>query len=1134
MRGHFSAIFCGLSLGLMAVLVGSAMGQEQGLELVWRSGEKLTGRVTGAGAGTLSFQPQLAGLPGLFPEPAELRLERLEELRVMGEEAAPRTETFWLRLRDGGRLLVDVVALEDGWLKVKSGLLGAVAEIRLADVAFLERARGDGVLFFGEGPGLKWSESPRVEEATAEGQADPFAAPPAAPAALRVRRVNRSRNVNGSEPGQVLRLWQRLPEGGLRTVSWSSSLSAPLPAEVAAALPEKMKLDLRLRAETAPRFSFKLLTKGAELRVETWEDRLVLREGSRYQAAAQVLKADTQELRLSVLWDSSTHEVRLLSGAGEVIAQLPAAPAGGAGKKKVQGQEASRGSVPVEIPGGVGVALENLGTDLTLEAVSLMRWDGSPPQAEPVGSPFARRQDGRVVAGRWVALQAGELVFEGGGEGGAVRVPLAEIHRIEPGPAKAPPPAPVGAAVMAEIFSRDEEWLRGEFTGMQASPDAAGGSWQVRLKQVCFREPCGVLLNPLRSLVWPGETAGQAEGANGAGFTERLQVGTEWVRGRAVAAGEVLPRWLFDGAVSAVPLNPAQVSVIERDPKAMPPALEHLQEGMAFLALKRGDLLPARVDGMSREGLAFAAPGVLPITMARAEALGVLIPGKPILTEGFRDAGWRQLRGEASLFEGEVREEIRLNPGQALGHPAMMAGDGLDFVLKEAEADAGMNGVASLRLTLFARQLETNEANLRLLVAFVGEEIYCGDETGDGQMRHQGQAVRAGAEVNVQVRALADRLLVRVNGHEVVNIPIPAEARQGSGLILEPAELWGNPAQAIRVAGFAARKSAHQGRVPQVNEESRRQVLTLPRSRNEEWPEQILIAPTGDLLRGTVQSWTEQDMELRWGLDTWRVPRERLAAVVLLDPPVDAVAAPKAADSAAAKAVPAVPTKVAAHWLLLANGGRLGLQLTRWAEDGVVGLHPLLGRVVVPVAAVRSVWANTVPAEAEAQRAMTGWQMTRAAPPQIPETAGAESPQVGTEGKNFTLPLLEGGDFVLEKQRGKVVVLDFWASWCAPCLKALPETMEALKGLPSDQVLLIGVNQGEPAPQVRTFLTTRRWNLATVLDVDQAVGKQFGVESIPHTVVIGPDGKVALVKTGYSETAAGEIAAKVRELLKAE
>jgi hypothetical protein len=286
--------------------------------------------------------------------------------------------------------------------------------------------------------------------------------------------VNRSRNVNGSEPGQVLRLWQRLPEGGLRTVSWSSSLSAPLPAEVAAALPEKMKLDLRLRAETAPRFSFKLLTNGADLRVETWEDRLVLREGSRYQAAAQALKADTQELRLSVLWDSRTHEVRLLSGAGEVIAQLPAAPAGGAGKKKVQGQEASRGSVPVEIPGGVGVALENLGTDLTLEAVSLMRWDGSPPQAEPVGSPFARRQDGRVVAGRWVALQAGELVFEGGGEGGAVRVPLAEIHRIEPGPAKAPPPAPAGAAVMAEIFSRDEEWLRGEFTGMQASPDAAG------------------------------------------------------------------------------------------------------------------------------------------------------------------------------------------------------------------------------------------------------------------------------------------------------------------------------------------------------------------------------------------------------------------------------------------------------------------------------------------------------------------------------------------------------------------------------------------------------------------------------------------------------------------------------------
>jgi peroxiredoxin len=175
---------------------------------------------------------------------------------------------------------------------------------------------------------------------------------------------------------------------------------------------------------------------------------------------------------------------------------------------------------------------------------------------------------------------------------------------------------------------------------------------------------------------------------------------------------------------------------------------------------------------------------------------------------------------------------------------------------------------------------------------------------------------------------------------------------------------------------------------------------------------------------------------------------------------------------------------------------------------------------------------NQRPPETETLRAITGWQLKLAEVPQIAEVPGTDAAQVGTEAKTFSLPLLEGGEFILDKQQGKVVVLDFWASWCAPCLKALPELMEALKAMPSDQVHLIGVNQGEPAPHVRTFLTTRRWNLTTVLDVDQAVGKAFGVEGIPHTVVIGPDGKVALVKTGYSAAAAGEIVAKVRELLK--
>jgi hypothetical protein len=81
-----------------------------------------------------------------------------------------------------------------------------------------------------------------VEASQAVESGDPFDGE-AAPLAPRVLKVKRSRQAKGSEPGQVLRLWQRVPEGGLRTMSWASSLSATLPEAVVKDLPKRMWVD---------------------------------------------------------------------------------------------------------------------------------------------------------------------------------------------------------------------------------------------------------------------------------------------------------------------------------------------------------------------------------------------------------------------------------------------------------------------------------------------------------------------------------------------------------------------------------------------------------------------------------------------------------------------------------------------------------------------------------------------------------------------------------------------------------------------------------------------------------------------------------------------------------------------------
>ena len=101
-----------------------------------------------------------------------------------------------------------------------------------------------------------------------------------------------------------------------------------------------------------------------------------------------------------------------------------------------------------------------------------------------------------------------------------------------------------------------------------------------------------------------------------------------------------------------------------------------------------------------------------------------------------------------------------------------------------------------------------------------------------------------------------------------------------------------------------------------------------------------------------------------------------------------------------------------------------------------------------------------------------------------------------------------GKPFDLESRRGRVVVVNFWATWCEPCRDELPSLERLQKARPGKPLEVVSVNFGEQPERIRTFLEREFVELPVVLDRDKEAARQWKVGGLPMTFIVDARGRI--------------------------
>ncbi len=145
-----------------------------------------------------------------------------------------------------------------------------------------------------------------------------------------------------------------------------------------------------------------------------------------------------------------------------------------------------------------------------------------------------------------------------------------------------------------------------------------------------------------------------------------------------------------------------------------------------------------------------------------------------------------------------------------------------------------------------------------------------------------------------------------------------------------------------------------------------------------------------------------------------------------------------------------------------------------------------------------------------------------AAPPRTVAVTGAESALLSSEvAPDFMAQTLDGETVRLSDFKGKVVLINFWATWCPPCVRETPRLVRVAEMYRDQGLVVLGVNttyQDDPA-RVRQFVSEQKIGYPVLLDADGAIGAKYPARLMPTTYLLDREGKIVHTKVGEVDEA---------------